>query len=69
MTIFIVAIAVGAIIVVSVLAFPFLGLAFLPVFVLAFLALIGWAYTFIRRGPRGLPERTTSPSEPELDKR
>ena len=50
---------------VTILAFPFVGLALLPVMILAVLALIGWGYMAMRRGPAGVPERTTSPSEPE----
>jgi hypothetical protein len=60
----------GIVIVFAILAFPFVGLALIPVFVLALLALIGWSYEFVHRGPRGLAERTTSPREPnELGRR
>ena len=69
MTIFLLALSIGALIIVSVIAFPFMGLAFLPVFLIAFVALLAWMYTFVRRGPRELPERTTSPNEGELGER
>jgi hypothetical protein len=60
----------GVVVVFAILAFPFVGLALIPVFVLGLLAVIGWNYEFVRRGPRGLPERTTSPREPnELGRR
>ena len=58
-------VAFGAIVVVAIVAFPFVGLALLPVFLIALLAVIGFGYRFASRGPEGLPERTTSPSEPE----
>jgi hypothetical protein len=48
-----------------VLAFPFVGLALIPVFLVGLLAVIGFGYRFASRGPEGLPERTTSPGEPE----
>ena len=54
----------GLIVFVAILAFPFVGLALLPVFALALLAMLGYGYTFVRRGPGGVPERTTSPREP-----
>jgi hypothetical protein len=57
-------IAFGVIVAVAILAFPFVGLALIPVFVIALLAMAGFGYRFASRGPEGLPERTTSPDEP-----
>ena len=57
-------IAFGIVFVVAIVAFPFVGLALIPVFVLALLAMVGFGYRFTTRGPEGLPERTTSPDEP-----
>jgi hypothetical protein len=58
-------IVLGVVVVVAIVAFPFAGLALIPVFLLALLAVVGFGYRFASRGPEGLPERTTSPSEPE----
>ena len=57
-------VAFGIIVVITIIAFPFVGLALIPVFVLALLAMIGFGWRFGSRGPEGLPERTTSPDEP-----
>ena len=54
----------GIVVVVTILAFPFVGLALIPVFLLGLLATVGFSYRFASRGPEGLPERTTSPDEP-----
>ena len=53
----------------SVLLFPVVGIAMLPVVALGILALLGWVFVVAKRGPRALPERTTSPSEPPLGQR
>lgn len=58
-------VAFGVIVVVAILAFPFVGLALIPVFLIALLMVLGFGYRFASRGPEGLPERTTSPGEPE----
>ncbi len=50
----------------TVLLFPVVGIAMLPVAVIGVIALIAWGVVVARRGPGALPERTTSPDEPPL---
>ena len=51
-----VAMVIGALLLATLLMFPVVGLAVIPLVVLALLAGVGWLVIAATRGPRSLPE-------------
>jgi hypothetical protein len=53
---FLIAIVLAFVVLVSLVAFPFVGLAMIPVIVLGVAAGLAWLWITARRGPAALPE-------------
>ena len=59
------AIVIGLFVVISLVLFPFVGFAMIPVAILAIVAGVAWAVIAARRGPEALPEHPAPGEERE----